>query len=98
MLNYALIPFSIAWLLRGAASAITVSLGFLWLPWMLGPVLPAWVKENVVRYLPDVAANSLSGITKAWHRAVPEPDTRHHRDRDLGSRLARHRGLRPQPA
>jgi hypothetical protein len=31
---------------------------------MLGPVLPAWVKENVVSYLPDVAANSLSGITK----------------------------------
>ncbi len=65
MLNYALIPFAIAWLLRGTASAITVSLGFLWLPWMLGPALPAWAKENVVRYLPDVAANSLSGITKA---------------------------------
>jgi ABC-type transport system involved in multi-copper enzyme maturation permease subunit len=65
MLNYALIPFAIAWLLRSAASAIAVSLGFLWLPWMLGPVLPASVKENVVRYLPDVAANSLSGITKA---------------------------------
>jgi len=65
MLNYALIPFAIAWLLRSAASAIAVSLGFLWLPWMLGPVLPTWAKENVVRYLPDVAANSLSGITKA---------------------------------
>jgi len=65
MLNYALIPFAIAWLLRGAASAITVSLGFLWLPWMIGPVVPLWVKENVFRYLPDVAANSLSGITKA---------------------------------
>ncbi len=65
MLNYALIPFAIAWLLRGAASAIAVSLGFMWLPWILGPVLPVWVKENVLRYLPDVAANSLSGITKA---------------------------------
>jgi hypothetical protein len=64
-LIYALIPFAIAWLLRGAASAITVSLGFLWLPWMIGPVVPLWVKENVFRYLPDVAANSLSGITKA---------------------------------
>lgn len=61
-LIYTMIPLSIAWLLRGAASAITASLGFLWLPWMLGPVLPDWVKENVVRYLPDVAANSLSGI------------------------------------
>lgn len=64
-LNYAVIPFAIAWLLRGPASAITVSLGFMWLPWILGPVLPLWVKENVLRYLPDVAANSLSGITKA---------------------------------
>jgi len=63
--NYALIPFAIAWLLRGAASAITVSIGFLWLPWMLDPILPDWVKENVLRYLPDVAANTLSGITKA---------------------------------
>lgn len=49
----------------GAASAITMSIGFLWLPWMLGPVLPVWVKHNVLSYLPDVAANSLSGITKA---------------------------------
>ncbi|CAN5788659.1 hypothetical protein BH20CHL3_BH20CHL3_12080 [soil metagenome] len=52
-------------MLRGAASAITVSIGFLWLPWMLDPILPDWVKENVLRYLPDVAANTLSGITKA---------------------------------
>ncbi len=63
MLNYVLIPFAIAWLLRSAASAIAISLGFLWLPWMLAPVLPVWVEENVLRYLPDVAANSLSGIT-----------------------------------
>ncbi len=48
-LIYTLIPFSIAWLLRGTASAITVSIGFLWLPWMLGPILPDWVKQNVVR-------------------------------------------------
>lgn len=64
-LNYAVIPFAIAWLLRGTASAITVSLGFMWLPWMLGPIVPVWVQENLFRYLPDVAANSLSGITKA---------------------------------
>ena len=62
-LIYTLIPFSIAWLLRGTASAITVSLGFLWLPWMIGSLVPEWVQANVLRYLPDVAANSLSGIT-----------------------------------
>lgn len=64
-LIYTMIPFSIAWLLRNTASAITVSIGFLWLPWMIGPIVPVWVKENVLRYLPDVAANSLSGITKS---------------------------------
>jgi hypothetical protein len=64
-LNYAVIPFAIGWLLRGTASAITVAIGFLWLPWMLGPVLPEWVKVHVIRYLPDVAANSLSGINAA---------------------------------
>ena len=64
MLNYALIPLAIGWLLRGTAAAITVAIGFLWLPWMLAPILPAWVKEHLVAYLPDVAANSLSGINK----------------------------------
>jgi ABC-2 type transport system permease protein len=64
-LIYTLIPFSIGWLLRGTASAITVSIGFLWLPWMIGPIVPTWVQQNVLRYLPDVAANSLSGITKS---------------------------------
>ena len=48
-LNYAVIPFAIAWLLRNAATAISLSLGFMWLPWMLGPVLPLWVKEIVLR-------------------------------------------------
>lgn len=62
-LIYTLIPFSIGWLLRSTASAITISLGFMWLPWMLGPILPEWVNQNVVAYLPDVAANSLSGFT-----------------------------------
>jgi ABC-2 type transport system permease protein len=64
MLNYALLPFAISWILRGTASAITVSIGFLWLPWMLGPILPDVVKHHVVRFLPDVAANSISGINK----------------------------------
>lgn len=64
-LIYTLIPFAIGWLLRGTASAITVSIGFLWLPWMIGPIVPEWVKTNVLRYLPDVAANSLSGINKS---------------------------------
>lgn len=65
VLNYVLIPFAIAWLVRSAATAITISIGFLWLPWMIDPIVPTWVKANVLRYMPDVAANSLSGITKS---------------------------------
>jgi ABC-2 type transport system permease protein len=64
-LVYTLLPFSFAWLLRGTASAITVSLGFLFLPWTLGAILPAWIQHNLLRYLPDVAADSLSGLTKS---------------------------------
>lgn len=60
-LIYTLIPFSIGWLLRGTAGAITASLGFLWLPSMLGPILPDWGKANVIAYLPVEAMNSLSG-------------------------------------
>jgi ABC-2 type transport system permease protein len=63
-LIYTLVPFSIAWLLRGTASAITVSLGFLFLPWMMAPIVPIWVQQNLLRYLPDMAANTLSGMTE----------------------------------
>lgn len=59
---YTLIPFSIAWLLRSAASAIALSLGFSILPWMLTPLVPHWVQVNVFRYLPDNARDSLIGL------------------------------------
>ena len=60
-----LIPFSFAWLLRGAASAIAVSIGFAVLPWMLTAVVPIWVSAHVFRYLPDSAKDSLLGVTKS---------------------------------
>jgi hypothetical protein len=59
---HTLVPFSIAWLLRSAASAITASIGFSVLPWMLTPLVPLWVQENVFRYLPDNAKDSLIGV------------------------------------
>jgi ABC-2 type transport system permease protein len=62
-LTYTLISFSIGWLLRGTASAITASIGFVLLPTMLAPLLPAWIQQNVLRYLPDFANDSLSGLT-----------------------------------
>jgi ABC-2 type transport system permease protein len=60
-LFHALIPFSFAWLLRGTAAAITVSFGFSILPWMITTMVPLWAKENVLRYLPDNAKDSLIG-------------------------------------
>jgi ABC-2 type transport system permease protein len=63
-LIYTLIPFSIAWLLRGTASAITVSLGFLFLPWMMAPIVPIWAQQNLLRYLPHMALNTLTGMTE----------------------------------
>lgn len=59
-----LIPFSFAWLLRGTASAITTSLGFAVLPWMLTTIVPLWVRENVFTYLPDNAKDRLLGVLK----------------------------------
>jgi hypothetical protein len=65
-LFHTLIPFAIAWLLRGgAASAITVSLAVSMLPWMLLPLVSRWVQENVFRYLPDLAKDSLLGVSEA---------------------------------
>ena len=60
----ALIPFSIAWILRSGASAISVSIGLFFLPWMLASIVPLWVQENVLRYLPDAAKDSLIGMMK----------------------------------
>lgn len=62
---HTLLPFSMAWLLRSTASAIAVSLGLVFLPWMLAPVLPIWVSENVLRYLPDTARDSMIGSIDA---------------------------------
>lgn len=59
---YTLIPFSIAWLLRGTAAAIATSIGFFFLPWMMAPLFPLWVKENILRYLPDNAKDSMVGM------------------------------------
>jgi ABC-2 type transport system permease protein len=60
-----LIPSSFAWLLRGTASAITTAIGFSVLPWMLTPIVPLWMRENVIRYFPDNAKDRLLGVLKS---------------------------------
>lgn len=64
-LVYTLIPFAIAWLLRSAASAIAVSFGFIFLTSVISPLVPVWIQQNVLRYLPDVATDSLSGLLES---------------------------------
>lgn len=64
-LIYTLIPFSIAFLLRGTASAITASIGLFFLPFMLSALLPSWVQENIFRYFADISMDSLAGLTSA---------------------------------
>jgi ABC-2 type transport system permease protein len=60
-LVYVLVPFALGFLLRSTATAITISIVMYFLPGMLGAAMPLWVQENVIRYLPDVALDSLSG-------------------------------------
>lgn len=59
---HTLIPFSFAWLLRGTASAITVSLGFTFVPWFIAPLLPLRIQEIVLRAFPELAKDSLLGV------------------------------------
>lgn len=63
-LVYTLLPFAIAWLLRSAVSAIAVSFGFIFLTSVLSPLVPVWVQQNIFRFFPDIAADSLSGLTQ----------------------------------
>jgi ABC-2 type transport system permease protein len=62
---YTMIPFALAFLLRGTAGAITAAVAFFFAPWILSALLPRWFQENVIRYLPDFAADSLAGVIEA---------------------------------
>jgi hypothetical protein len=62
-LIYTLVPFSIAFLMRGTASAITTSIGLFFLPVLLAPLLPVWIRENILQFVPDMVIDSLAGIT-----------------------------------
>lgn len=58
-----LVPFSIAFLMRGAVSAITTSIGLFALPVLLAPLLPVWIQQNILQFSPDMVIDSLAGIT-----------------------------------
>ncbi len=47
-------------MLRSTAGAITVILGMMWLPQVLGGLLPTWPQEHVLSLLPGLAADSMT--------------------------------------
>ena len=57
---FPLIGVALGVLLRSTAGAITTVLGLLWLPLIVGEVLPMWWRENVISLLPGTAVDSLT--------------------------------------
>ena len=45
---------------RSTAGAITSVLGVVFLPWILGGVLPAWWRENALDYVPGAASEAIT--------------------------------------
>lgn len=57
---YPLLGASLAVLFRSTAAAISTVLAIIFTPAIFGALLPAWWQENVLRYLPDRAADSIA--------------------------------------
>lgn len=57
---FPLIGACLAFVLRSTAGAITATLGFLWLPSIVGSFLPRWWQENIISLLPSNAADALT--------------------------------------
>lgn len=57
---YPLLGAALAVLFRSTAAAISTVLALIFTPAIFGALLPAWWQENVLRYLPDRAADSIS--------------------------------------
>ncbi|MGA6164730.1 ABC transporter permease [Amycolatopsis magusensis] len=61
MVLFSLLGVLVTVLLRSAAGAIATLLGLVYLPAIFGPMLPAWVTEYVLRFLPPATADSFTG-------------------------------------
>ncbi|PPK71301.1 ABC transporter permease [Actinokineospora auranticolor] len=61
---FALIALCLTLLLRSAAGAIAVSMGVIFGPLLIGGLLPLWVKQNVLAYLPASAAENLTNVRR----------------------------------
>ncbi|MBN6037857.1 hypothetical protein [Amycolatopsis sp. 195334CR] len=61
MMLFSLLGVLVAVLLRSAAGAIATLLGLVYLPAILGPMLPEWVHTYVLRFLPSATADAFTG-------------------------------------
>lgn len=57
---FPLIGLAFAFLLRSTAGAITAVLGVVFLPDVIGQLLPQWWQENVLVFLPSAASDAIS--------------------------------------
>lgn len=57
---FPLIGLAFAFLLRSTAGAITAVLGIVFLPDVIGQLLPQWWQENVMVYLPSAASDAIT--------------------------------------
>jgi ABC-2 type transport system permease protein len=55
---YVILAAATAFMLRSTASASTAILALIFIPSILGPLLPTWVQENVTRYIVGIAADT----------------------------------------
>jgi len=57
---FPLMGVSLGFVLRSTASALTSIMAFVFVPGLFGPLLPLWWQENLLRYLPGSAIESLA--------------------------------------
>ncbi len=54
------IAVALSFATRSTAGAVTAVLGVIFLPWILGGVLPQWWRENVLDYMPGAASEAIT--------------------------------------
>ena len=70
MAAFALIALSLTVLLRSAAGAIATGIGIIFAPLLVGQLMPRWVLEHVMAYLPASAAENLTNTHRDLNAAT----------------------------
>lgn len=58
----AVLAVGLAWVVRNTAGSVAAVLGLLWIPSLVGPLLPAGVRDRVVPWLPDNAGTAVMQV------------------------------------